>query len=309
MILGLTSQKDTTKNNQGVDGIVKDTTTAGFAKDVLEASRSCLVLVDFWAAWCGPCKQLAPVLEKVVRSYGGRVKLVKLDTDAHPAVAAQLRVQSLPTVYAFRDGKPLDGFVGAQSESTLKQFIDRLVADIPNSDPSTEDLIEAANQSLDEGDVQGAAEMFSALLQEDQTNHLALVGLARCYVKTGDIDRARQMLALVPPDKENTSPVQALRAALDLASKAGSSDKTAQLETKVLENPKDLHARFDLAIALAASGYKNEAIDHLIQIIRQDRKWNDEAARKQLVQLFEIWGPSDEFTIEGRKRLSSILFA
>ncbi|MFM7084037.1 MAG: thioredoxin [Hyphomicrobium sp.] len=310
MRFGSTPQKNTQQTNLGGDNLVKDTTTAGFAKDVIEASRTSLVLVDFWAAWCGPCKQLAPLLEKVVRSYGGRVKLVKLDTDAHPTIAAQLRVQSLPTVYAFRDGRPLDGFVGVQSESLLKQFIDRLIGgDDSASTPSSEDIIGAATKALDDGDVQTAAEMFSAILQEDQTNHLAIVGLARCYLKTGDAERAQQMVAILPPDKEDTSPVKALRAALDLASKAGNSEETAQLESKVLENPADHQARFELALALAASGYKSEALEHLVEIVRRDRKWNDEAARKQIVQLFDIWGPNDEFTIEGRKRLASILFA
>lgn len=310
MQFGSTPQKNTQQNSIGGDNLVKDTTTAGFAKDVIEASRASLILVDFWAAWCGPCKQLAPILEKVVRSYAGRVRLVKLDTDAHPSIAAQLRVQSLPTVYAFRDGRPLDGFVGVQSETLLKQFIDRLIGDdVSASTPSSDDIIAAANKALEDGDVQTAAETYSALLQEDQTNHLAIVGLARCYLKTGDTERAQQMLAILPPDKEETSPVKALRAALQLASKAGNSQETAQLESKVLENPADHQARFDLALALAASGYKSEALEHLVEIVRRDRKWNDEAARKQIVELFEIWGPNDEFTIEGRKRLASILFA
>lgn len=309
MRFGSTPQKNTPQNTLNGDNLVKDTTTAGFAKDVIEASRTSLILVDFWAAWCGPCKQLAPILEKVVRSYGGRVKLVKLDTDAHPAIAAQLRIQSLPTVYAFRDGRPLDGFAGLQSETALKQFIDRLIGDDAASAPSSDDIIAAANKALEDGDVQTAAETFSALLEEDQTNHLAIVGLARCYLKTGDTERAHQMLAILPPDKEGTSPVKALRAALELASKAGNSEETAQLESKVLENPADHQARFDLALAMAASGYKSEALEHLVEIVRRDRKWNDEAARKQIVQLFEIWGPNDQFTIEGRRRLASILFA
>ncbi len=291
--------------------IVKDTTTAGFMKDVIEASQSALVLVDFWANWCGPCKQLAPVLEKVVKSYGGKVRLVKLDTDAHPSVAAQLRVQSLPTVYAFRDGRPLDGFVGVQPESMLRQFIDRLLADDagPDAGPSLDDILAAADQAFDAGDLQGAAETYSMVLQEDQTNVQALAGLARCYLKTGDTERAQQMLALIPPDKESTPAVQAVRAALELSAKAAGASETAALEQRIAANPADHEARYDLAIALAANGYKGEALEHLLTIVRRDRKWNEEAARKQLLQLFDVWGPKDEFTIDGRKRLSSILFS
>jgi len=291
--------------------IVKDTTTAAFVKDVIEASRAALVLVDFWAAWCGPCKQLAPVIEKVVRSYGGKVRLVKLDTDAHPSIAAQLRVQSLPTVYAFRDGRPLDGFVGVQTESMIRQFIDRLVGNEPGeaAPPGLEEILAAAATAFDAGDLQGAAEAYAVVLQEDQTNTDALAGLARCYLASGDAPRAEQTLALVPPDKQTSPAVQAVRAALDLASKAAATTETAALEARIARNAADHEARFDLAIALAAGGYKGEALEHLLEIVRRDRKWNEEAARKQLLQLFEVWGPKDEFTLEGRKRLSSILFA
>lgn len=291
--------------------LVKDTTTANFMKDVIEASRTSLVLVDFWANWCGPCKQLAPVLEKVVKSYGGKVRLVKLDTDAHPSIAAQLRVQSLPTVYAFRDGRPLDGFVGVQPESMLRQFVDRLLGDDAalDADPSLADILAAAEEAFDAGDVQSAAEAYSAVLQEDQTNTDALAGVARCYLKTGDVERATQMLALVPPDKEGAAPVQAVKAAIALAAKAAGSSETAALEAKLEKDPADHQTRYDLAVALAASGHKGEALEHLLTIVRRDRKWNEEAARKQLVELFEVWGPKDEFTVDGRKRLSSILFA
>lgn len=289
--------------------LIKDTTTADFMKDVVEASRDTLVLVDFWAAWCGPCKQLAPVLEKVVLSYGGRVKLVKLDTDAHPSIAAQLRVQSLPTVYAFRDGRPLDGFVGLQTESMLRQFIDRLAGEDPGAEPGVDDILAAAGEAFDAGDLQGAAEAYAIVLQQDQTNAEALAGIARCYLQSGDTERATQMLSVVPPDKQNIAAVQAVRAALDLAGKAAGASETAALEARIAANPADHEARYDLAIALAAGGYKGEALEHLLQIIRRERQWNDEAARKQLLQLFDVWGPKDEFTIEGRKRLSSILFS
>jgi putative thioredoxin len=287
--------------------LVKDSSTAGFAKDVLDASRDALVLVDFWAAWCGPCKQLTPILEKVVRSYAGKVRLVKINTDEHSAIAAQLRVQSLPTVYAFRDGRPLDGFMGAQPESVVRAFIDRLLGGEAEADLAG--TIEAAEQALEAGDLQTAVEAFAAVLQEDQHNPQALAGLARCYLKSGDTARAEQTLALVPPDKRTVSAVQSARAALDLAKLAGESDNRAELERRLAANPADHAARFDLAVASAARGRKAEALDHLLEIVRRDRNWNEQAARKQLVQLFDAWGPKDALTIDGRRRLSSLLFS
>jgi putative thioredoxin len=292
---------------QGGDDIVKDSSTAGFAKDVLEASRQALILVDFWAAWCGPCKQLTPILEKVVRSYAGKVRLVKINTDEHSAIAAQLRVQSLPTVYAFRDGRPLDGFMGAQPESTVRTFIDRLLGGEAEADLAG--VIEAAEAALEAGDLQGAAEAFAAVLQEDQQNAQALAGLARCYLKSGDTARAEQTLALVPPDKRTIAAVQSARAALDLAKMAGKSDNRSELEARLAANPADHAARFDLAVASAARGHNAEALDHLLEIVRRDRNWNDQAARKQLVQLFDAWGPKDALTVDGRRRLSSLLFS
>jgi len=291
----------------GAEGVIKDGTSASFAKDVIDASRGALVLVDFWAAWCGPCKQLTPILEKVVKSYAGKVRLVKINTDEHPAIAGQLRIQSLPTVYAFRDGRPLDGFMGALPESQVRAFIDRLLGEDADSDLAG--VLAAAEAALDEGDLQGAAEAFAAVLQEDQQNAQALAGLARCYLASGDAARAEQTLALVPPDKQTSTPVQSARAALELAKAAGKSDNSAELEQRLAANPADHQTRFDLAVALAARGRKDEALDHLLEIVRRDRTWNEEAARKQLVQLFDAWGPKDPSTIDGRRRLSSILFS
>lgn len=287
--------------------VIKDSSTAGFAKDVIEASRQALVLVDFWAAWCGPCKQLTPVLEKVVKSYQGKVQLVKINTDEHPGISGQLRIQSLPTVYAFRDGRPLDGFQGAQPESVIRALIDRLLGDDAEADIKA--VLEAAEAALDAGDLQGAAEAYAAILQDDQQNVAALAGLANCYLKTGDTERAQQMLALIPPEHRETASVKSIEAALELAALAAQPDERPALQARIAANPADHAARFDLAVAMAARGDKAEALDHLLEIVRHDRKWNEDAARKQLVQLFEAWGPKDPLTDDGRRRLSSLLFS
>lgn len=287
--------------------IIKNATTATFAKDVIEASKSAIVLVDFWAAWCGPCKQLTPLLEKVVRSYKGKVRLVKVNVDENQAISAQLRVQSLPTVYAFRDGRPLDGFMGAQPESTVRAFVDRLVGEEGAQD--LEAALQHADAALEAGDLQTAAETYAAILQQEPQNVAALAGLAKCYLKSGDTGRAEQTIALVPPDKRETAAVASVRAALDLARNAAKAGDVDKLKAKVAANAADHQARIDLAMALAAKGAKAEAVDQLLESIRRDRKWNEEAARKQLVQLFDAWGFKDPAAIDGRRRLSSILFS
>ena len=286
---------------------IKDTTTAQFSKDVLESSKTALVLVQFWSPRSAACKQLSPLLDKVVRTYGGKVRLINMDTDAHPAIAGQLRVQSLPTVYAFRDGRPLDGFAGAQTEIAVHEFIDRLLGDDASSEIQA--ALDAATQALDANDVQGAVEIFAAVLQQEPQNPLGLAGLAKCYLKSNDLERAEQTLALVAPDKRSLAAVSGVQAAIDLAKQAVNAGDTVALEAAVAADPKNHQARIDLAVALAARGQKEEAATHLLEAIRRDRKWNDEAARKQLVKLFEAWGPKDAATLDGRRRLSGVLFS
>jgi putative thioredoxin len=292
---------------KAADDVVKDTTTQAFVKDVIEESRRRPVLVDFWAPWCGPCRQLTPVLEKVVRGAKGKAKLVKMNIDEHPAIAGQLGIQSIPAVFAFVNGQPVDGFMGALPESQVVAFLERLIKDRVSGEEK--DLLKAADAALVEGDPAGAAEIYAEILAQESGNVHALAGLARCYVETGALDQAKQTLALVPESKRNESAVAAARAALDLAEQASALGPVAELERRVAGNPLDFQARFDLALAMNAKGQRGEAVDHLLEIVRRDRKWNDDGARKQLVQLFEAWGPTDEATVQGRRRLSSILFS
>ena len=289
------------------DVVVKDTTTQAFVKDVIEESKRQPVLVDFWAPWCGPCKQLTPVLEKAVKAAKGKVKLVKMNIDDHPAIPGQMGIQSIPAVIAFVNGQPADGFMGALPESQVTAFLERLTKDRIGGE--AQDLLKAADAALAEGDAAGAAAMYSELLAEEGDNVPALAGLARCYVETGALDQAKQTLAMIPEAKQNDAAVAAARAALELAEQSQNVGPVNELEQKVAANPLDHQARFDLALALNGSGKRAEALDQLIAIVKRDRKWNDDGARKQLVQFFEAWGPVDEATIEGRRRLSSILFA
>jgi putative thioredoxin len=289
------------------DGLVRDTTTQTFRKDVLEESRRQPVLVDFWAPWCGPCKQLTPILEKAVRSAKGAVKLVKMNIDEHPAIAGQMGIQSIPAVFAFVNSQPVDGFMGALPESQVMAFLERLTKQEIHSEEK--ELLKSADAALVAGDAAGAAELYSEVLAGDPANVHALAGLARSYLETGSIEEAKQILAQVPEAKRNDTAVAAARAALEVAEQAAHLGPVAELEQKVAANPLDHQARFDLAIALNGNSRRQEALDQLLEIVRRDRKWNDDAARKQLVQFFEAWGPTDEHTVSGRRRLSSVLFA
>jgi putative thioredoxin len=289
------------------DGLIKETTTQTFMKDVIEESKRQPVLIDFWAPWCGPCKQLTPILEKVVKGAKGKVKLVKMNIDEHPAIPGQMGVQSIPAVFAFVNGQPADGFMGALPESQVTAFIERLTKGAVSAD--TKDLLKEAEAALASGDAAGAAEIYAEVLADDGANLAALAGLARAHVATGAVEQAKQTLAMVPESKRNDAAVAAARAALEVAEQAASVGPVDELESKVKQNPLDHQARFDLAVALNAKGKRQDAVDHLIEIVRRDRKWNDDGARKQLVQFFEAWGPTDEATVNGRKKLSSILFA
>ena len=289
------------------DGLIKDTTTQAFVKDVIEESRRQPVLVDFWAEWCGPCKQLTPVLEKAVKAAKGKVKLVKMDIDKHPAIPGQMGIQSIPAVIAFVNGQPADGFLGALPDGQVTAFIERITKDKLGGD--AQDLLKTADAALTAGNAAEAVELYAEVLQEEPGSVPALAGLARAYVETGAIEQAKQTLALVPEAKRNDAAVAAARSALEVAEQAKSVGPVGELEQKVAANPLDHQARFELAVALNAAGKREEAADHLLSIVKRDRKWNEDGARKQLVQFFEAWGPTDEATVSGRRKLSSILFA
>jgi putative thioredoxin len=292
---------------------IKDSGLRTFAADVLEASREVPVLVDFWAPWCGPCKTLGPALEKAVREAKGALKLVKVNIDENPEIAQQLRIQSVPTVYAFKNGQPVDGFMGAIPESQLKTFIAQLLGGEGghgHGGPGhTEEVLEIAAQALGAGDIGTAAQAFGHVLQDEPGHPKAVAGLAGCYLKSGDLERARATLQLVRPDGAADEAIRAVEAELKLKENAPPPSQTAALEAKLAADPGDHQARYDLALALDASGNREGALDQLLEIVRRDRKWNEEAARKQLVTLFEAMGFADPRTVEARRKLSSILFS
>ena len=288
--------------------LIKDSDTKRFALDVIEASRAVPVIVDFWAPWCGPCKQLGPSLEKAVTQANGKVKLVKINVDENQQLAAQMRVQSIPAVFAFVNGQPVDGFMGALPDSQIKQFIDRLGGQGGMAE-QIEAAMTAAREALSLKDYQTAAQIFAEIIEADREHAGALAGLARCQIETGDLPNAQATLALVPPAKNSNAEVTSARAALELALNPIDLSAAASLQRAVEHEPDNFQARVDLAVALNGTGDRAAAMDHLLYVIKKQRAWNEEAARKQLVKFFEAWGPKDEFTLAGRRKLSAILFS
>ncbi|MEX0758275.1 MAG: thioredoxin [Tistlia sp.] len=290
-----------------------DSDLQNFARDVIEASMERPVLVDFWATWCGPCKTLTPLLEKVVTAAGGAVRLVKIDIDKNQALAQQLRIQSVPTVYAFFQGQPVDGFQGAVPESQLKTLVERLIQ-MSGAQPApgavdVGALLAAADASLAEGAVEEAEALYLEALQADGENAVAIAGMLRARIALGDQEGAREMLESLDEEMRAKPEVVAVATALELAGRQVDGAELAALSAKVEQDPKDHAARFELAQALYAAGRQEEAGDHLLEIVRRKRDWNEEAARKELVRYFEAWGPTHELTLDFRRRLSSILFA
>ena len=290
--------------------VVKDTDTAGFATDVIEASMSGPVVVDFWAPWCGPCKTLGPLLEKVIRATRGKVRMVKLNIDENQQLATQMRIQSIPAVYAFHQGRPVDGFAGALPESQLKSFVDKLVQLAGGADTALEDALARAKEVLDAGDFHGAAAVYNQILQVEPEHAGAIAGLARCLIGVGEVAQARQVIEGVSDDNAKNPDIVGVLRTIELAEQTeGAGGDIPALMEKLAGDHDDHQTRFDLAMALYGAGKREAAVDELIEIVRRDREWNDQGARKQLVTFFEAFGGADPLTVSGRRRLSTILFS
>jgi putative thioredoxin len=292
-------------NGAAASSAVKEATTASFAADVIAESARQPVLVDFWAPWCGPCNQLGPVLEKIVQSSGGKVKLVRMNIDEHPEIAGRLGVRSIPAVIAFQHSQPVDGFMGALPESEVRGFVERLVGPLGGD----ADLLAEAEALAAAGDTAGAAKIYTGIIAEDPGDLAAIAGLAKNLIATGELENAKTILASTPASGESDAAIIGARAALDLAEQAASIGDFSDLKRKIEADPNDHQARFDYAIGLSAQGNREEAASVLLDLIRRDRAWNDDGARKQLLQFFEAWGPMDPATISARKRLSTLLFS
>lgn len=292
---------------QGAAGapLIKDATAASFAADVIAESARQPVLVDFWAPWCGPCKQLAPILEKVVAAAKGKVKLVKLNIDEHPAISGRLGVRSIPAVFAFQRGQPVDGFLGALPEREVKGFIERLVGPLDD----TAGWLAEAEALAAAGDTKRAADIYKKILAENPGDPAAVAALAKIFIASGEFQKAKALLASVAPGGERDAAIVAAKAALDLAEQAATIGDPSELRRKIAGNPDDYQARFDLALLLNAQNQREQAANELIEIIKRNRAWNEDGARKQLLQFFEAWGPADPVTVGARRRLSSLLFS
>ncbi len=291
--------------------LIKDSDTARFQQDVIEASMTAPVIVDFWAPWCGPCKQLGPALEKAVREARGAVRLVKVNVDENQALSTQLRIKSIPAVYAFFQGQPVDGFVGAQSESQIKAFVDKLMqksVGAPGPSP-VDQVLEQAQAALEGGQPGAASALFGQVLQAEADNEAALSGMIRCYMATGDTARAKVMFDSLPAEATDKPAFASIKAALELAEQAANAGPIDDLRASVASDPSNHQARFDLALAYHAASQREAAADELLEIIRRNKDWNDAAARAQLLKFFEAWGAGDPLTLSARRRLSSLLFS
>lgn len=286
--------------------IIKDVTAASFQADVLEASMSVPVIVDFWAPWCGPCKQLGPLLEQQVKAAGGAVIMAKVNIDEEQEIAGQLGVQSVPTVVAFVGGRPVDGFVGAQPESQIKAFVEKLAG--PVGPTPAEQMMDEALAALEAGDIQSAAQGFAGAMQQDPTNMDAVAGLANCYIAAGQADHAKELIDQLPADKQSHPAIAQVLATLSQAEEAANAGPVAELEAKVAANPNDPEARYELAVAQTGNGDYETAVDGLLYLVEHHAQWNDGAAKKKLLEIFDVLGPTDELTVSGRQRLGSLLF-